>query len=320
MLNHSSIIFILSILTMILNINAAISQEFPNRLIRIITGGAGGGNDVAARLVAQGLTTSMGQQVIVENRPSGVIPGETVAKAPPDGYMILLAGSGFWIGHLIQSVPYDPVKDFSPITLATSTPAVLVVHPSLPVKSVKELIALAKARPGELNYSMGSIGSSPHLAAELFKSMAHVNIMRISYRSSSLQQADLLGGQTHMMFGSTGSVGAQIKAGRVRALAVTSAKPSVLLPGVPTIAASGLPGYESVQALAIFAPAKTPEAIMQRLNQEIVRVLNRPDVKEKFLNAGLEPVGTSQEQLGAMIQSEMTRMGKVIREAGIKAE
>jgi tripartite-type tricarboxylate transporter receptor subunit TctC len=320
MMNNRSVALSLSVAVLLTAGNTVRSQEYPNRLIRIVTGGAGGGNDVAARLVAQGLTASLGQQVIVENRPSGVIPGETVAKAPADGYMFLLAGSGFWIGHLLQSVPYDPVRDFSPVTLATSAPAVLVVHPFLRVKSVKDLIALAKARPGELNYSRDSVGSSPHLAAELFKSMAHVKIVGISYRSAPMQLADLLAGQTHMMFGSLGSIGAQVKVGRLRALAVTTAKPSALLPGVPAIAASGVPGYEWMQALAIFASARTPEPIIQRMNQEIVRVLNRPEMKDRFLNAGLEPVGTSSEQLRTMIQSEMAKIGKVIKEAAIKVE
>ena len=202
----------------------------------------------------------------------------------------------------------------------TILPNVLVVHPSLPVKSVKELIALAKARPGELNYASGGIGAAGHLAAELFKFMAGVNIARIDYKGNAGAVTAIMGGEVQMGFNSAPSVAPHVKSGRLRALAVTSAQPSVLTPGLTTVAASGLRGYESVVMVGIFSPAKTPAAIITRLNQEIVRVLNREDVKEKLLSAGTEAVGNSPEQFLATIKSEMATVGKLIKDTGIRVE
>ncbi|OGA38481.1 MAG: hypothetical protein A3G24_13265 [Betaproteobacteria bacterium RIFCSPLOWO2_12_FULL_62_13] len=295
-------------------------QDFPNRPLRIVTDAAGSGNDFAARLIAQGLTASLGHRVIVENRPSGVIPREIVAKAPPDGYTMLLAASAMWIGPLLQKTSYDPITDFSPITLTSGTPNILVVHPSLPVKSVKELIALAKARPGELNYSSGSLGSTPHLAAELFKSMTGVNIVRISYSSASVRMTSLVSGEVQLEFATGGSVAQYLKMGKLRALAVTSAQPSPLIPGVPTIAASGVPGYESVGMTGMLAPAKTPGTIISRLSHEIVRVVNQPDVKQKFADSGVEAIGNSPEEFAAKMKLEIARWSKIFKDAGIRAE
>ncbi|MBI3939178.1 MAG: tripartite tricarboxylate transporter substrate binding protein [Betaproteobacteria bacterium] len=313
-------VWIFSVGMMVLAAGVVSGQAYPNKPIRIVAPEAGGGGDFAARLIALGLSGSLGQQVIVENRggASGIIAGRTVAKAPPDGYTLLFYGSIFWIGALLQDVPYDPVADFSPITLATSSPNILVVHPSLPVNSVKELIALAKARPGELNYA-STTGSTPHLAAELFKAMAGVNIVRIPYKGAGPALNDLIGGQVQLMFPVAAAVTPHVKSGRLRALAVTSVEPSELVRGLPTVAAT-VPGYESVQMTAMFAPAKTPATIINRLNQEIVQVLNRADVKEKFFNAGAKVVGGSPEQLMATMKSEMARLGKVIKDAGIRAE
>ena len=295
-------------------------QDFPNRPLRIVTDAAGSGNDFAARLIAQGLTASLGHRVIVENRPSGVIPREIVAKAPPDGYTMLLAASAMWIGPLLQKTSYDPITDFSPITLTSGTPNILVVHPSLQVKSVKELIALAKARPGELNYSSGSLGSTPHLAAELFKSMTGVNIVRISYSSASVRMTSLVSGEVQLEFATGGSVAQYLKMGKLRALAVTSAQPSPLIPGVPTIAASGVPGYESVGMTGMLAPAKTPGTIISRLSHEIVRVVNQPDVKQKFADSGVEAIGNSPEEFAAKMKLEIARWSKIFKDAGIRAE
>ncbi len=304
----------------VLGTGAVCAQSYPNKPIRLVTAEPGGGNDFAARLIAPGLSSSLGQQVVVDNRPSGVIPGQIVSKAPPDGHTLLVSTGVVWLLPFMQSVPFDPVRDFSPITLAVSTPNILVVHPSLPVKSVKELIALAKARPGELDYASGALGSSSHLAAELFKAMAGVNMMRIPYRGAGPALLALVSGQVQLMFATAGSAAAHVGAGRLRALAVTSAQPSALLPGLPAIAASGLPGYEANTPFGIFAPAGTPAIIISRLNQEIVRVLNSPEVKEKFFKAGVEVVGSSPEKFAAAITSDMARMGKVIKAAGIRAE
>ena len=296
------------------------AQDYPTKPIRIVTSGLGGSNDIAARLIAQGFTVSMGQQVVVENRGSGVIPGQTVSQAPPDGYTLLVAGGSFTIGPLLQKTPYDVVRDFSPISLVAMQPNVLVVHPSMPAKSAKDLIALAKARPGELNYGSLGTGSSPHLAAELLKSMAGINIVRVNYKNSATYFTDLIGGHLHFLIGTASSVTPYAKSGRVRALAVTSAQPSTLVPGLPTLASSGLPGYEYVTVTGFYAPTKKPAAVVNRLNQETLRFLSAPDVKEKFFNIGVEVVGSSPETLAATIKAEITRMDKVIREAGIRVE
>ncbi len=198
------------------------------------------------------------------------------------------------------------------------TPNIVVVHPSVPVKSIKELIALAKARPGELNYGSSSTGATNHVAAELFKAMAGVNIVRINYKGGATAVIDLLGGQLHLMFGSGGLVTQHIKSGKLRALAVTSAEPSALAPGLPTVAAAGLPGYESTQLTGVFAPAGTPAATINRLNREIVQALHRAEVKERLFNAGVEAISSSPGELAAKIKSEMSRMDKVIKDAGLR--
>ena len=298
---------------------AAAAQDYPAKPIRIVTGEAGGSNDFAARLIASGIAGPLGQSVITDNRAGGVIAVEIVAKAPPDGYTLLIFNNSMWTLPLMRNMPYDPVRDFSPITLAVSAPNILVVHPSLPVKSVKDLVDLAKTRPGDLNYASGSTGGSAHLAAELFKNMTGVNIVRIPYKGGGAANVDLIAGQVQMMFATAGSVMPHVKAGRLRAIAVTSGEPSALAPGLPTVA-SELPGYMSVAPFAMFAPARTPAATLNRLNAEIVRVLNRPGVKEKFLNLAVEVVASSPEQLGKFVKSEMSRLGKVIKDAGIRAD
>ena len=301
---------------------AASAQDYPTKPIRIVAASAGSSGDFAARLIAQGITGSLGQQVIVENRPGNVaVSGEFVAKAPPDGHTLLFMPSSLWLLPFMQdNVPYDPVRDFAPITLSGSTPAILVVHPSLRINSVKQLIALAKARPGELNYGSASTGSATHVASELLKSMGGVNIVRVPYKGTNQALNDLLGGQVQLMFSTLAPALPHVKSGRLQGLAVTSAEPSPLAPGVPTVAASGLPGFEAVSTQGMFAPAKTPIPIVQRLNQETVRYLQRPEVKEKFLNVGTVVVASSPEQFAATIKSEMARLGNAIKEAGIRAE
>ena len=294
-------------------------HAYPNKIIRIVTSAPGGGSDVLSRLIAPGLTESLGQQVIVDNR--GSIAPEIVAKAPPDGYTLLVSGSPLWVLPLLRAnTPWDAVKDFAPITLAVSSPSILVVHPSLPVKSVKELIALAKARPGELNYASGTPGATPHLAAELFKVMAGVNMVRVGYKGTGPGILGVMSGQVELMFPNAGSAMPHVRSGRLRALAVCNAQPSALVPGLPTVAAAGLPGYETSSPQAVLAPAKTPVTLVNRLHQEIVRVLNRADVKERLFNSGGEAVGSSPERFAATIKSDIVRMGKLIKDAGIRVE
>lgn len=282
----------------------------------MITSPAGGGNDLPARLVAQGIAATLGQQVIVENRPS-VLIGDLVAKAPPDGYTLLLSGGPHWLGPFFEKTSYDPVKDFAPISIVDRAPVILVVHPSMPIKSVKDLIALAKARPGQLNYASGAPGGSNHLAAILFNHMAGVDIVRIPYSGSAPGMVALVGGHVHIMFPSAGGAWPHVKAGRLRALAMGSAEPSPLAPGVPTIAAMGVPGYVSDALHAAFAPARTPAPIVEKLSQEIARYLKTTDAREKFLNTGAEPVSSTPDELASMIKSEMARIAKVVKAAGI---
>ena len=310
-------VIVFSVGILVPGFNSVSAQTFPDRPIRIVTGGAGGGNDITARLIAEGLTANIGQQVIVENRASGFIPGETVARARPDGYTIVLSGRSHWMAPLTAKgkPPYDPVKDFAAITLPAATPNVLGAHPALPVKSVKDLIALAKARPGQLNYGASGQGSGPHLAGELFKSMAGVDIVRVNYRGMTGVYTDLMVGQVQVAFASAPGMMPHVNSGRLKGLAVTSARPSALAPGLPPIAASGVPGYDFVSPFGIFAPAGTPQPIVSKLNEEIVRVLKSADMKEKLFKRGLEAVGSTPEELITMVKADMEKLGKFITDA-----
>jgi len=273
-----------------------------------------------ARVLAQGLSASLGQQAIVENRTSGVVLGEIISKAPADGYTLLVTGNSFWLLPLLQEAPYDPIRDTTALTLAVVTPNIVVVHPSLPVKSIKDLIALARSKPDALNYASGITGAITHLAAELFKNMANVRIVRIPYKGAGPAVIDLLGGQMQLMFATSSSVEAHTRTGRLRSLAVTSAAPSALLPGLPTVAASGLPGYEAVTMTGALAPARMSAALVNRLNREMVQILNRPEVRSRLFDAGNEVVASSADEFLAAVKAEMTRMGKVIKDAGIRSE
>jgi tripartite-type tricarboxylate transporter receptor subunit TctC len=296
-------------------------QNFPVKPIRMLTGEIGGASDIIARLIAQGLSGRLGQQVVVDNRVGGLIVSDIAAKAPADGYTLLLYADAMWLLPLMRArVPYDPVRDFSPVTYVGTNPLVLVVNPTLPAKNVGELIALAKAKPGGLNYATGPAGTILHIAGELFKSMAGVDIVHVGYRGTAPAINDVIAARVQMIFGGTSWSLPHVRSGRLRALGVTSAQPSALAPDIPTIAASGLPGYEAVANFGIFAPAKTPPSIIKLLNAEIVQVLDRPETKEKFLNIGIEAGGSTPEQLAGRVQSEMSRLGKVIKSAGIRVD
>jgi tripartite-type tricarboxylate transporter receptor subunit TctC len=295
---------------------AVFAQTYPVKPVRIVTVAPGSANDIVARLIAQEIRTGLGQPVVVDNR--GTVAAELVARAPADGYTLLLYGSAVWLSPFIRaSTPYDPVKDFAPITLVASSPNVVVVHPSLPVKSARELIALAKARPGEINYAAGSLGAAPHLAAELFKAMGKLNIVRVAYKGTGGSLIGILSGEVGLMFPTAGSVTPYIKSGKLRALAVTSLQPTALAPGLPLLSES-LPGYESVSLNGMLAPARTPENIIRQINAEVVKVMTRADIKEKLVAAGTDAMSTSPEEFAAIIQADMATWGKVIREAGIR--
>jgi tripartite-type tricarboxylate transporter receptor subunit TctC len=303
---------------MILVSGVATGQDYPARPIRLLTAQAGGGNDFVARLIATPLSANLGQPVVIENRGS-LLSAEAVAKASPDGYTVLLTGSTFWISPLFRDVSYDPIRDYLPISQATSTPNLVVVHTSLPVKSVRELIALAKARPGELNYAGSSIGAPPHMAAELFKSMARVDIVLINFKGTGPALNSTVGGHVQVMFAPAGVVGLHVKAGRLRALAITSARPSALAPGLPTVAET-VPGYEVVSIIGFLAPAKTPDSVIAVLSREIARVLQQPDIKERFAKSGAETVGGTPEQFGAAMKSEIAKWSKLIKDARLRTE
>jgi len=299
----------------------ALAQNFPTKPIRMVASQAGGGVDFAARIIAQGLAPLLGQPVIVDNRPGEIIPGDTVARAAPDGYTILMNGSSMlFVIFMRNKVPFHPLKSFAPVTLAHKSPNVLVVASGLPVKSVRDLIALAKAKPGEIDYASAGLGSSTHLAAQLFKSMAGIDTMHIPYKGSSPALTALIGGQVSYFFATPSSAGPHVKSGRLRALAVTTAQPSALFPGLPTVASSGLSGYEAASTNGVLAPAGTPPAIINRLNQAIVQVLNQPEAREKFFNSGSEVIASSPQEFAATIRSELEKWGRVIKEAGIKPD
>jgi tripartite-type tricarboxylate transporter receptor subunit TctC len=294
---------------------AAPAQDYPTKPVRIVTAPAGGGNDFSARLLARAMSGPLGQQVIVDNRPTMLGP-EIVSKAAPDGYTLLLTGSSHWIAPLVERVSYDPIRDFAAISLVDRTPVLLVVHPSLPVKSVKQLIALAKARPGELNFSSGGVGSSNYIGGMLFNYLAKVNIVRIPYKGSAPALTAVMSGEAQLMFGSPGGSMAHVKAGRLRALAVGSEKPSALAPGLPTVAEAGLPGYHSEAVHVVVAPAGTPAAIVSRLHREIERFVQSPEGQSQFLKSGVEAGSSTPEALVAMMKSEMATLGKVLKAAG----
>ena len=287
--------------------------------LRIVTSEAGGGNDVPARIVAQGLTLALGQQVVIENRPSGVVPAEIVAKAAPNGYTLLFYNNALWTAPLIQATPYDMLRDFTPVSAVARAVNVLTVNSALPAKSVADLIALAKTKPGGLNYGSSGTGASNHLAAEMFRTMAQIDIVRVNYKGAGPALTALIAGELQLMFPSAGAATPHVRAGRVKALAVTSAAPSALFPGLPAIAAT-LPGYESLAIYGLFAPAGTPPAIIVRLNTAIAQFLARPDIHERFAAAGMDAAASTPGQLSASVQAEVARIGKVIRAAGIRAD
>jgi len=301
-------------------VGSVTAQSYPNKPIRIVTTEAGSGTDFGARLVAQGISGALGQQVVVENR-SGVMPNEVVFRAAPDGYTLLLNGSAHWLLPFLQAdLAWQPLKDFTPVTMTDRSPNVLVVQPGFAAKSVLELITLAKAKPGEFNYARTAPGGPPHLSAELFKSLAGINLVAIPFKGGGPAVVGLMSGQAHIMFATAATVVQHIKSGKLRGLAITTVQPSALLPELPAMTNAGVPGFESSAIFGIFAPAGTPDAIIDRLNREIVQFLAKPDAREKFLTAGVEPVGSTPDQFAATIRSEMAKWGKLMKDVGIRAE
>lgn len=303
----------------------AAAQTYPSKPIRLVVPfAAGGGTDLLARAIAQRLSESLGQTVIVDNRAGagGVIGAEYVAKAPADGYTLLMGTPGGMTinPNLRLKTPYDVSRDFSPISLATISPFILNVHPSVPVKSVKELIALLKARPGQLNYGTSGQGSVAHLATEQFKALAKVDIVHVPFKGSSLAVTALIAGQLEVLFENQPTILPHIQSQRVRPLAVGTVTRSELLPQLPTMREAGVPEYECSTAFGVLAPARTPEAIVARLHKEIATALKSPEMKSSLAKQGLETVGSTPEQYAAHLRDESARYARLIKAAGIKLE
>jgi tripartite-type tricarboxylate transporter receptor subunit TctC len=304
---------------------AAHAQAFPSRPLRIIVGfAAGGPSDIVARMLGQQLTERLGKQAMVENRPgaTGTIGAELVAKSKPDGHTLYLASQTTHAvtPYMYQKVGYDPVKDFATVTLAMQNPLLVVAHPSLGVKSVKELIAFAKAKPGAIDFATGGIGSSPHMSVELFKRQFGLDMVAVHYKGDGAAIVDLVGGQVPIMFASIAGLIPYVKAGRLRGLAVTGAKRSTLVPEFPTIAELGYPGYEVITWFGLLVPAGTPSDVVSRLHQEVVQALGVPQVKDQIAKLGMEAVGSTPEQFGTFLKEENVRWSKVVRDLKLRAE
>ena len=300
---------------------AAAVPEFPNRPIRLVVSGVGGTGDFTARLIGPHLSSRLGQPVVVDNRPGGVIPGQILMEALPDGHTLMLTGAVTWLSPFMRkSVPFDPVRDFAPVTLAIQSPNVLVVHPSLPVKTVQDLIKLATQKPGALNMASSGIGNSNHLAGAIFSAMAGVDIVVIPYKGAQLALNDVIGGRVNLMFATANASKGHIAAGKLRALGVTTAQPTRLMPDLPTIASVGLPGYESAATIGMFTRAGTSQPVIALLNREIVQFLTRPETVERLFSAGVDVVASTPLEFAEMIRTEMRVKGKIIKDAGIRMD
>jgi tripartite-type tricarboxylate transporter receptor subunit TctC len=301
----------------------ALAQAYPAKPIRMIVALApGGGVDSTARIVGQKLTQAWGQPVPIENRPGagGTIAAEAVARAAPDGYTLLMASSGHASTPSLYKLPYDAITDFAPVTLVVVAPSVLVVHPSLPVRSVKEFVAFAKARPNELLFASSGNGSPPHMGMELLKLMTGIRMVHVPYKGTAPSITDLIAGRVSATASGAVSTMPHVNAGRLRALAVTSGKRSLGVPQLPTVAEAGIPGFANDVWFGLFAPAATPRNVVARLYEEISRAIAQPELKERMLASGLEPLGNSPDEFAAYFRAEVAKWSRVIRAAGIRLD
>lgn len=302
----------------------AYAQQYPTKPVRVIVpSSAGGGTDIVARSLTPELSKRLGQQFVVENRAGAgtMIGTDVAAKSPPDGYTLLMGLSTLAINSaLYKKVPYDPVKDFAPITVAVSSGSIIVVHPSVPVKTVKELISFARARPGQMNYASAGTGTYPHMTMELFLSMAKLKMVHIPYKGTGPAMVDMLAGHTAVMAGTMVTTVPQIRAGRLRGLGITTTRRSEAAPDIPTIAEAGLPGFESVQWYGLLAPANTPRDIVNRLHGEMVKILQQPAIRKRFAADGADVVANTPDQFAAYIKAELAKWDKVARGAGIEKQ
>ena len=302
---------------------AVFAQAYPVKPIRFLIGfPPGGTNDILARALAPKMAEYLGQPVVIENRPgaSTAIATELAARSAPDGYTILLNAAGHSTNPSLMKLPFDPVKDFAFITLVAESQNLLVLHPSVPARTVKELIAISKKRPGEINYGSSGMGTTPHLSAQLFQYMTGVKWVHIPYKGSAIGLTATLAGEISLYFANIPAVIHHVQAGKLRPVALSGTKRTPAVPGIPTVAESGLPGFEVTSWFGIAAPARTPRPIVDRLNAEIVRALGAPDLRERMLATGADPVGNTPEQYTAFVQNEIVKWGKVIKAAGIKGE
>ena len=304
--------------------SCAWAQAFPSKTVRIVVPfPPGGGTDVIARVLAQKLTDAWGQQVIVDNKAgaSGTIGSELVAKAAADGYTLLLTATHHAINlGMYKQLPYDTLRDFVPVAYIAASPNLLLLHPSVPANNLQELIAYIKSKPGGLNYASSSVGGATHLTGELFKTAAGIQLQHIPYKGAAPAMTDLLGGQVPMMFDVISTALAHVRSGRLKAIAVTSAKRTTVMPEVPTVAESGIPGFEAISWFGLYAPAATPKDTVNRLNAEFNRVLQLPDVREKLAAQGAEPIAMTPEQFAAYLRAEIAKWSKAIKDSGAKAE
>ena len=300
----------------------AAAQSYPARTVRVIVPYAAGGNtDITARAIGGKLAEVFNQQVIVDNRPGGAtnIGSELAAKAPPDGYTLFMGGASNAINmSLYARPPYDTLRDFAPVTLCVKGANVLSIHPSLPVKNLKELIALAKTRPGQLNFASSGLGSSNQMAGELLKVMAGINVVHVPYKGNAPALTDTVAGHVHMIFSGVPALVPHIQSGRLRAVAIGSLKRFQAIPEVPTFDESGVKGYEATTWFGLMAPVKTPKEIVARLNGEVTKIIASPEITKRFINEGLEPIGNSQAEFAQFIRDEIAKYAKVIKAADIK--
>jgi tripartite-type tricarboxylate transporter receptor subunit TctC len=304
--------------------HAALAQPYPNKPIRMIVISApGGSTDTLSRMVGRAMSESMGQTIVLDNKPGGggVIASETLAKSPPDGYTVLMSNTSHTVlPSLHARLPYDPIKDFAPVSLVALTHSLLLVNPSLPVKNVKELIELARAQPGKLNYASGTTGASAHYGAELLKLMAKINIVQVPYKGTAGQLTALIAGEVQMSFVTMPSALPHINAGRLRVLAIGSPRRSPTLPDVPTVAESGLPGFDIAAMNGILAPARTPPAIIARLNAEIVKMVKDPATREHAASQGAELVANTPQEFAVYIKEQIVRFAQVVKATGMRAD
>ena len=317
-------IFCFAVFATLLSVSAASkSQSFPAKSIRWISPWpAGGANDIFSRAIGQKIAESLGQQVLVDNRPgaAGTIGSDLAAKAPADGYTVVMGSSPTHAiaPALYPALPYDPVRDFAAVTLVGSVPNVLVLHPSVPARNVKELIAVAKARPGKLNFASTGNGTSQHLSAELFKFMAGVDMVHIPYKGTAPALTELVAGQVDLAFENMPALIPHIQAGRLRALAVTTSKRSAIMPELPTIAEAGLPGYDASVWFGVFVPAGTPRPVIDRLHAEILKALQTPDLKSRMVSMGTEVSGMGPDDFSAYVRKEIPKWANLVKAAGVK--